>query len=104
MKGKTSQFQDSLFGQPLDEFTLIVFLYSTTNEGRQLISCFYKKLYLSIQKYINNQLKFRLKQISNDMFDISCEYDARELKTSFSSFTNDTSIIIGIFSLRLVII
>jgi len=101
LEAKSSQFHDALFGQPLDELILVDILCSTTNEERQLIRGFYKKSYgHPIQNDINTQLKDRLRQISIDMFDSPYEYDARELHTALSSFTNDTSVIIEIFASR----
>ena len=101
LEAKSSQFHDALFGQPLDELILVDILCSTTNEERQLIRGFYKKSYgHPIQNDINTQLKDRLRQIAIDMFDTPYEYDARELHTALSSFTNDTSVIIEIFASR----
>jgi hypothetical protein len=101
LETKTSQFHDALFGKSLDEFILVDILCSTTNEERQLIRGFYKKSYgHPIQNDINTQLNDRLRQISIDMFDSPYEYDARELHTALSSFTNDTSVIIEIFASR----
>ena len=101
LEAKSSQFHDALFGQPLDELILVDILCSTTNEERQLIRGFYKKSYGHlIQNDINTQLKDRLRQIAIDMFDTPYEYDARELHTALSSFTNDTSVIIEIFASR----
>ena len=101
LESKSSLFHDALFENPLDEMTIIDVLCSTTNEERQLIRGFYKKSYgHPIQNDINTQIKDRLRQISIDMFDTPYEYDARELHAALSSFTNDSSVIVEIFSSR----
>ena len=98
-KEKTTKFHEALFSDPIDNYSIIDILCSTTNESRQHIRGLYKSSYNTpIQNDIKSQLKDKLQQISIDMFDTPYEYDARELHSALNSLTNDDSVIIEIFA------
>lgn len=98
-KEKTTKFHEALFSDPIDNYSIIDILCSTTNEARQHMRGLYKSSYNTpIQNDIKSQLKDKLQQISIDMFDTPYEYDARELHSALNSLTNDDSVIIEIFA------
>jgi len=98
---KSKQFHDVLYSTPINENIIIEILSDTTNEDRQIIRGFYKKLYLHpIQDDINLKLKNKLREISIDMFDSPYEYDARELHKALNALNIDDSTIIEIFVTR----
>ena len=100
-KEKTTKFHEALFSDPIDNYSIIDILCSTTNEARQHMRGLYKSSYNTpIQNDINSQLQDKLRQMSIDLFDTPYEYDARELHTALNSLTNDDSVIIEIFASR----
>ena len=97
----TNQFHDALFNESIDKDIISNILSSTTNLDRQIIRRYYKKLYNTpIQSDIKSKLSSSLKDLTLDLFDLSYEFDARELHRSLTSFTADEYTIIEIFVSR----
>lgn len=93
------QFHDAIFRK--DEDKLYEILSTTTNLDRQIIRRYYKKTFnLPIQSDIKSQLSSSLKDITLDLFDLSYEFDARELHRSLTSFVADENTLIEIFVTR----
>lgn len=97
----TNQFHDALCGASVDQNQIVNILSSTTNLDRQIIRRYYKKLYnIPIQTDIQSKLSSSLKDLTIDLFDLSYEFDARELHRSLTSFTADEYTLIEIFVTR----
>ena len=93
------QFHDALFRE--DEDKLYQILSTTTNLDRQIIRRYYKKMYnVPIQTDIKSKLSSSLQEITLDLFDLSYEFDARELHRALTSFMADDNTIIEIFATR----
>jgi hypothetical protein len=99
LENLSNQFHDALFRE--DEDKLYQILSTTTNLDRQIIRRYYKKIYnIPIQTDIKSKLSSSLQEITLDLFDLSYEFDARELHRSLTSFMADDNAIIEIFVTR----
>lgn len=99
LENLSNQFNDALFRE--DENKLYQILSTTTNLDRQIIRRYYKKMYnVPIQTDIKSKLSSSLQEITLDLFDLSYEFDARELHRALTSFMADDNTIIEIFATR----
>lgn len=99
LENLSNQFNDALFRE--DENKLYQILSTTTNLDRQIIRRYYKKMYnVPIQTDIKSKLSSSLQEITLDLFDLSYEFDARELHRVLTSFMADDNTIIEIFATR----
>jgi hypothetical protein len=99
LENLSNQFHDALFREDNDKLYQI--LSTTTNLDRQIIRRYYKKIYnIPIQTDIKSKLNSSLQEITLDLFDLSYEFDARELHRSLTSFMADDNAIIEIFVTR----
>jgi hypothetical protein len=99
LENLSNQFHDALFRE--DENKLYKILSTTTNLDRQIIRRYYKKTHnIPIQTDIKSKLSSSLQEITLDLFDLSYEFDARELHRALTSFMADDNTIIEIFVTR----